>query len=96
MADAHPDIDSVELVHGLGTVEIVVDASQVGRRFVVATNALGMANLVWVRIEVEHFRSTSLGYVYNERGIPGTGWAMKGSARNFLLIASAHGSSASN
>lgn len=63
-----------------------MDAARVGRRPVVETSARGMPNLVWVRIDVEHFLPTTLGYSYAEKGVLGTSWVLKGEARNFVLI----------
>lgn len=80
-------IDSIHMTLGRATVEVVMDANDVGRRDITETSALGMPHLVWVRIDVSEFRATSLGYVYCEVGRPGTSWAHKGGARNFTPLA---------
>jgi hypothetical protein len=72
------------MTSGRATVEIVMDPNDVGTRDITGTNALGMPNLVWARIEVSEFRTTELGHVYVEVGRLGTSWTHKGGARNFV------------
>lgn len=79
------NIETVNMTSGRATVEVVLDPNDVGDREITETNALGMPNLVWARIEVSEFRATELGFVYVEVGRLGTSWMHKGGARNFVL-----------